>query len=130
MEGVRVQYDSSLASYELTFLEDEDMGAYYIYFTDYTFLEQSQGYAIDLQERVRLDYFWDRYMVSSSEIVDSCPEQKQPMKAYHCDGKIVYLLQDARLVAGKEYLFAVTSVKNGKEAKIMSFEKSKVSPTS
>ena len=125
VEGVGVLYSPSLASYELTFSEDADVEAYSMYFTDYVFLGDSQGYAADLRERVRLEYFWDKYTLAGSEIVDACPEQKQPMKGYRCVGKIVYLVQDARLVRGKEYLFAVTSVAGGKESRITGFVKHK-----
>ncbi len=123
VENVVVAYREDLVSYEFTFQEDQDIESYLLYFTDYVFLENSQGYASELQERVLSGYFWGKYILAGSEIVDACPEQKQPMKGYRCDGKIVYLLQDARLVPGKEYLFAVTSTQQGKESKITEFVK-------
>jgi hypothetical protein len=124
VEFVDLGYDAAAQRYEIKFASDENVDSYMIYFTDYIAIEDRQGTAFQLASEVKFGGFWASVPIHSVE--QKCPAVKQANTAYSCDGEVLYVLEDARIVEG-EYLFAVTTVQGAEESQIERFVKGSVS---
>jgi len=111
--------------YVLSFAPIDQSESYKLYYTNWpqagANVPNTAQDIFKLMPTAGFDYFQGLAMISS--INPDCPDEKKIGASYWCNGKIVYILHDVRLEPGKDYFFALSSMKEGKESLITSFVK-------
>lgn len=125
VEANNVEYDPILGAYKLYFTESESATSYNIYITDDVDPE-FQGSVFDLElQGVRSGVYIDDIHLLVDEIVlTQCPVvdgEGEVGYAYYCDGEILYIMYDERLLLDGDYYFAVTSLIDDTESQIDGF---------
>lgn len=120
----KVVGDNGHIRYEIRFEQDPSIDQYRIYYTNWPEVKDRKGTAQEVFESgvslATLGYFQGK-VVFDNPSSGTCPTEKEAHKAYWCDNKIVYVLEDDK-ITGETY-FTVTAVKGSEESKMESWEK-------
>lgn len=121
VEKVSVSHDAGLNGFIVTFPSNFLAEGYKIYYTDWlSVVGYTPGKAIDIFSTVPKDPtlgFYESAFVKKEEILP-CSDAKEAMKAYLCNGNIMYVLQEGGLHKDKPYMLGVTAF-DGKEESIL-----------
>ncbi len=108
----------------VSFTSVQPAESYKIYYTNWPQAGANvPGTAQDIFSLMPSGFSYFQGLAIISSINADCPDDKKIGESYLCNGKIVYVLHDFRLEQGKDYFFAVSSMKDGKESLITAFVK-------
>ena len=123
VENTLVSYNQDTNTYEITFDNDEFADGYNIYFTNAINLASYQGKVEGIYILEAAAEFLEKISINKNELItdqNKC-NNKEKSKAYLCEDKITYILQNQLLIEGEDYLFATTTHAMNQESTINGF---------
>ncbi|MBI2668525.1 hypothetical protein HYX14_01655 [Candidatus Woesearchaeota archaeon] len=108
--------------YEITFDADPAAEKYRIYYTNWgEAVNNAPGSPPEIFSTVPSNELLGFYGKIELEQPTECAFQKEAGKAYLCEGKIVYRVQDSRITPDREFWFAATTLSQNKESLLVRF---------
>ncbi len=120
----KVISDNGHTRYEIEFEQDPSIDQYRIYYTNWPDVKDRKGTPEEVLESgvslTTLGYF-QKKVTFDNPSSGNCPAEKEAHKAYWCDQKIIYVLEDDKITV--ETYFTVTAVEGSEESRIERWEK-------